>query len=187
MTEIIEEVINSIGSFGPALACLLIVLESIIPALPLCVFIVINFMSFGSFWGLIISWIFTVLGCVIAFFLVRKGLQNWFNKKVRKNKRINKLMKKIDNFNLQQLVVILAIPFTPAFAVNIAAGLSAMSLKKYLIALLIGKIFMVYFWGFVGLSLTECLTNPIAIVKVVVLVLIAYVASRLVNKKFDLK
>ena len=96
-------------------------------------------------------------------------------------------MKKIDNFKLQQLVVILAIPFTPAFAVNIAAGLSDMSLKKYLSALLIGKIFMVYFWGFVGLNLAECLTNPIALVKVAVLVLIAYIASTLVNKKFDLK
>ncbi len=187
MTEIIENVINSIGSFGPLLACLLIVLESIIPALPLCVFIVINFMAFGNILGLLISWFFTVIGCVIAFFLVRKGFQNWFNKKVRKNKKINKLMKKIDNFKLQQLVVILAIPFTPAFAVNIAAGLSDMSLKKYLSALLIGKIFMVYFWGFVGLNLAECLTNPIALVKVAVLVLIAYIASTLVNKKFDLK
>ena len=99
MTEIIEEIITSIGSFGPVLACLLIVLESIIPALPLCVFIVINFMTFGSILGLLISWFFTVVGCVIAYFIVRKGFQNWFNKKVRKNKKINKLMKKIDNFN----------------------------------------------------------------------------------------
>lgn len=187
MTEIIEEVINSIGSFGPVLACILIVLESIIPALPLCVFIVINFMTFGNIFGLLISWAFTVLGCIIAFFLVRKGFQNWFNKKVRKNKSVNKIMKKIDTFKLQQLVVIIAIPFTPAFAVNIAAGLSDMSLKKYLSALLIGKLFMVYFWGFIGLSLNECLTNPIAIVKVVVLVLVAYSASTLVNKKFGLK
>lgn len=187
MTEIIEEVINSIGSFGPVLACILIVLESIIPALPLCVFIVINFMTFGNIFGLLISWVFTVLGCIIAFFLVRKGFQNWFNKKVRKNKSVNKIMKKIDTFKLQQLVVIIAIPFTPAFAVNIAAGLSDMSLKKYLSALLIGKLFMVYFWGFIGLSLNECLTNPIAIVKIVVLVLVAYLASTLVNKKFGLK
>lgn len=187
MTEIIEEIINSIGSFGPVLACLLIVLESIIPALPLCVFIVINFMTFGNVLGLIISWAFTVIGCVIAFFLVRRGFQKWFNKIVKRHKNIDKIMKKIDNFKFQQLVVILAIPFTPAFAVNIAAGLSKMSLKKYLSALLIGKLFMVYFWGFVGLSLSECLTNPIAIVKVIVLVIIAYIASKLVNKKFDLK
>lgn len=187
MTEIIETFMNSIGSFGPILACLLIVLESIIPALPLCVFIVINFMTFGSFWGLIISWVFTVLGCVIAFFLVRKGFQNWFNKKVRKNKSVNKIMKKIDSFKLQQLVVILAIPFTPAFAVNIAAGLSEMPFKKYFTALLMGKLFMVYFWGFIGLSLEECLTNPIALVKIALLVLIAYLASSIVNKKFGLK
>ena len=39
-------------------------------------------------------------------------------------------MKKIDNFNLQQLVVILAIPFTPAFAVNIAGKINTILFKK---------------------------------------------------------
>lgn len=186
MTEWITEFINSIGVWGPIVACILILAESMLPILPLCVFIVILFLSYGNLIGLIISWLFTVIGCIFAFLIVRKGFKNWFTKKVRKIKKINDLMKTVDKWTFQQLVVILAIPFTPAFAVNIAAGLSNINLKKYIGALLIGKLFMVYFWGYVGISFVECLSNPIAIVKIVVMVFAAYIISRVINKKFNL-
>lgn len=186
MTEIITDFINNIGSFGPVIACILIVLESMIPILPLCVFIVINFLAFGNIIGLLISWIFTVIGCVISFWLVRNGFQGIFNKKIRKNEKINSLMKKIDKWKLKDIVVIIAIPFTPAFAINIAAGLSNINFKKYLTALLLGKIFMVYFWGYVGVSFVECLANPMAIFKIVIMVLSAYFISNFVSKKFNL-
>ena len=48
------------------------------------------------------------------------------------------------NIDFNTLVVIIAIPFTPAFLVNIAAGLSNIPIKKYIFALLIGKPFMIY-------------------------------------------
>ena len=81
------------------------------------------------------------------------------------------------------LVTIIAIPFTPAFMVNIAAGLAKLDTKKYLISLLIGKIFMVYFWGFVGVSLIESLKNPYILIKVAIMVLIAYLIA-IITKKF---
>ena len=73
-------------------------------------------------------------------------------------------------------------PFTPAFVVNIAAGLSNMSYKKYTLAMIIGKSFMVYFWGYVGVNLIECFTHPIYLVKIIVMVLLAYVLGKIVNK-----
>ena len=92
----------------------------------------------------------------------------------------------ITNLKFEQLTTIIAIPFTPAFLVNICAGLSEMSYKKFIASLLIGKIFLVYFWGFVGVSLLESIKNPIYLVRVGVLLIIAYVISRIVNKKFNL-
>jgi uncharacterized protein YhhL (DUF1145 family) len=54
--------------------------------------------------------------------------------------------------------------------------------SKYLKALIIGKIFMVYFWGFVGTSLIESLTNPASLIKVIGIMLIAFFGSKLINK-----
>ncbi len=185
LDDLINNFLMGMGIFGPILGCFLILIESIVPILPLFVFITINFLVFGNIFGFIISWIFTVLGCLLSFYLFRKKIKNWFDGKIENNDQFKKIMKMIDTLKLEQLAVIIAVPFTPAFMINIAAGLSKMPLKKFLIALLIGKVFLVLFWGFVGTSLIQSLTHPIALLKVVILLLVAYVTSKIVSKKFD--
>ena len=90
----------------------------------------------------------------------------------------------IENMSLTKITVILAIPFTPAFMMNIAAGLVNMNFKKFLIAILISKIFLVYFWGFVGTSLVESFQNPSSLITVVVMMLLAYGMSLIIKKVF---
>lgn len=186
LDNLVNTFLINMGIYGPILGCFCILIESILPILPLFVFITINFLVFGNLFGFIISWIFTVLGCLLSFFLFRKKIKNWFDKKAKDSKQLTKVMKVVNRVKLEQLTAIIAVPFTPAFLVNIAAGLSKMSLKKFLIALCVGKIFLVLFWGFVGTSLVQSLTHPIAFVKVVVLVLVAFFVSKLINKKFEL-
>lgn len=186
LDNIINEFLLNIGIYGPILGCFCILIESIFPILPLFVFITINFLVFGSVIGFIISWIFTVLGCLLSFFLFRKKIKNWFDHKIKNSKKLNKVMRAVNKVKLEQLTAIIAVPFTPAFLVNIAAGLSKMSFKKFFIALCVGKVFLVLFWGFVGTSLVQSLTHPIALLKVVVLVLLAFIVSKIINKKFAL-
>ena len=181
-SEYIDILIEILGVWGPLLGCFLMIIESILPILPLAEFITLNFLTFGNILGFIISFGCTILGCSLSFWMFKKNFKNIFEKKLRNKEVVNKFMKIIDNIKFEQLVILLAIPFTPAFAVNIAAGLSNMKYKKYLEALLIGKLFMVYFWGFVGTSLIQSLTNPIVLVKVIVMVIIAFVASKVLNK-----
>lgn len=182
ISEYIDILIVMLGVWGPLLGCILIIIESIIPILPLAAFITLNFLAFGSILGFIISWICTIIGCSLSYWLFHKNFKNIFEKKLRNKETVNKFMKIVDSIKFEQLVTLLAIPFTPAFAINIAAGLSKMKYSKYLKALLIGKIFMVYFWGFVGTSLIQSLTNPISLVKVIIIVLIAFIASKIINK-----
>ncbi len=191
MLEIIDNVIDnllaSLGVWGPILGCFFITVESMVPILPLFVFITLNFLSFGHFLGFIISWIFTCIGCSISFFLFWHKVQTWAFKRLKKRGIISKgTIDKITNLKLEQLAVIIAVPFTPAFLVNICAGLSEMSFKKFIGALLIGKIFLVYFCGFVGCSLIESIKNPIILVKVGVMLVSAYILSLIVSKKFKL-
>lgn len=186
LDNLINTFLLNIGVYGPILGCFCILMESIFPILPLFVFITINFLVFGNIVGFIISWIFTVLGCLMSFFLFRKKIKGWFDEKTKNSKQLKKVMKVINKVKLEQLTAIIAVPFTPAFLVNIAGGLSKMSFKKFFIALCVGKIFLVLFWGFVGTSLVQSLTHPVALVKVVVLVLLAFVVSKIINKKFAL-
>ena len=178
--------IDSLGVYGPLLGCLFIVLESIIPPLPLFVFITINFVAFGSVIGFIISWICTCIGCILSYFLVKKLFRNWIVNKIKDVNLLTKCMNYIENLSLTQVTVILSIPFTPAFMVNIAAGLCNMNFKKFLISILVGKIFLVYFWGVVGTGLLESFHNPSSIITVIVMVVIAYILSIVIKKVFKI-
>lgn len=182
----LNELLLNIGIWGPIIACLLILIESIIPILPLSVFITINFIAFGPIIGFILSWVFTILGCIISFLLFQDNFQFKFEKKIRNKKYIKKLMVWLETAKFQHLVVLIAIPFTPAFLFNISAGLSKMLFRKFFFAIIIGKVFLIYFWGFVGTALLESLTNPAAMIKVIILSVVAYLLSSFFNKKFGL-
>lgn len=184
----IDTMLQGLGVWGPIVGCFFILIESMIPILPLFVFITLNFLAFGNILGFLISWIFTCIGCFISFLLFRCKVQTWLFKKIKKKGIISEhTIEVITNLKFEQLTTIIAIPFTPAFLVNIAAGLSRMSYKKFLGALLIGKVFLVYFWGFVGVSLIESIKNPIYLVRVGILLLIAYVISKIISKKFKIE
>lgn len=184
--NLIINIINSSSIFGPLLACLLIFFESILPVLPLFVFITIIFISYGYIIGFILSYILTILGCFFSFYLCRTFLSNFFNNKIRKIKEFDKLMKKIDKMQLSSLVLLIAIPFTPAFIVNIAAAFSKISFKKFAISIILGKIATVFFWGFIGTSLIESLKNPKISIAICVMLLISYLSSKYVTKKLKI-
>ena len=186
--QIISNFLTSLGVFGPILGCLLIVIESMIPVLPLFVFITLNFYAFGDLLGFLISYLLTVLGCNIAFYISEHFINSKIDILYKKfgKKRGNKLIEKFSNMKLSTLATIMAFPFTPAFLINILAGVSKMNQKKFLAACFIGKIFMVYFWGYVGTSLIESFKNPIVLLRITILLTITFIISKIVNKKYEL-
>ena len=181
MEELINNLTSFIGQFGVFSGFLLVFLESMIPILPLSVFVAINIFTYGTLVGFFVSYIGSVCGCICAYLLCRK-FNDFFEKKYKGNKKVKKLKKKIRDLSLPVLVILSAIPFTPAFAINIAAGLTSYDFKKFLIAVIIGKIPMIYFWAFIGASLKESLTDPVILIKIAVMLIITYLVSKVINK-----
>lgn len=186
---IISNVMNELGVFAPILACFLLFIESILPVLPLALFITVNAYYLGSFIGFISSYIITCLGCYVSFKLCKTKLKRHFDSMLEKmdQKKLKRVMKRISKLKMEQLTILIAIPFTPAFLVNIACGLSNIDKKKYVFSILIGKIFLIFFWQHIGLSLLESVKNPIVILKVGLMLLGAFVVSKIVNKKYRLE
>lgn len=162
-----------------------IVLESIIPALPLALFIAINIIAFGNFWGFIISWLSTVVGCTLSFFICRK-FRGFVEKKFKNQEKGLNFINRIDEIKFSNLMLIIAMPFTPAFSINIAAGLSKMKYKKYLLALLISKTFIIYFWGYIGSTFLQNITDVDMLIQLGVIVAILFLISKMIMKKFDI-
>ena len=179
--------VHSNPLIGIMLGVGLIILESMIPVLPLALFIAMNTILFGNFWGFIISWVSTICGCMLSFYIFRKGISSFLYKKLPEDGHILQFMRRITEIPFADLVVITAMPFTPAFSVNIAGGLSKINPRKFLAAIIIGKLPMVYFWGFIGTTFLESLEDPIILIRIAVMLLIVYIISKIVSKKFNLE
>lgn len=171
-------------SFGPLGGMLIIILSSICPLVfPLGVHIAFNVSAFGIFIGIVISYIGTLIGCSIAFLLFKK-VDNKLFKRFNEKEKVKKLKAKMKKISIPSLAVLTALPFTPAFLVNISAGLSGMDTKKFIIGITIGKLPMVIFWAFVGKSLMESISDWKTILIIVVMLVITYVISKVLSKIF---
>ena len=183
--ELIEKIVEFIQNAGPVgvvFSCALMSIESIVPMIPLVALITINMMILGKTLGFFVSWFFTVLGCIMSYMIFKHGFGKKFDNLTEDKQTINKYKKVIRNIPFPTLVLIIAMPLTPAFVVNIVAGLLRMDFKKYLIALMIGKISMVYFLGYFGTSFVNSIKNPVLLVKVVVIMILIYGACYVINK-----
>lgn len=148
VNESLNTMLLNAGMMAPLISSILIVSEAIFAFLPLFVFITINVLTLGTLAGSFISWCCTIFGSFLAFFLCRKDLSPIFQKFIKNKSHLNKFMKYIDKLKFSKLVLIISIPLTPSFFVNLAAGLSNIPLKKYLYALILGKTCIVIFWGY---------------------------------------
>ena len=191
--DLVRYIINNstqmVESGGIITGFLLVVLECFIPALPLSVFVALNVNAFGFFSGCIISWIATCFGSFICYkffgFVDKKIPEKFLNKKY-----IKIIKNKVDRFNsikFTELVLIITLPFTPSSLVNILCGLTNMEYKKFIFALLIGKFFMIFFWGYIGKSFIESLTDIKSFIYIVLALLFSYLISKLINKKLKIE
>lgn len=174
---------------GPILGSLIIILESFIPPLPLGVFVALNCNAFGLIVGIILSWLSTIIGCILSYILFNnlsnKVLLKLFNKK--QNERIARGSERFNSISFSTLVLILALPFTPAFLINIIAGVSNLSKKKFVAALLIGKVSTIGFWGIIGKSFIESIRDVKALSFIFFALLISYIISKIVSKKANIE
>ena len=186
---IIDYSTNFISSGGIPFGFFLVFIECFIPILPLSVFIALNVNAFGLFTGVFMSWIATSLGsylCYLLFYIFEKKL----SKKIISKKLIYGIKKKIDTFkniSFSNLVLLITLPFTPAFLINIVGGLAKIPKDKFLVALVIGKVFSTTFWGYIGKSFLSSLTDVKSLIFIGITLIIAFVISKTVGHKMNLE
>ena len=184
--DVVDKSVLLLQEYGILAGAFLIVLESMIPILPLGIFVAFNFNAYGFLIGFIISYLSTILGCVLAYFLSKKLFGVYVSKKSNESEKLNKLVKFFKNVKFSNLVLLIALPFSPAFLINIAAGTVKMKLRKFIAALFISKFSIVYFWGMVGKSFIESIGDINSIIIICLLLLFCYFLSKIVEKKLKL-
>jgi len=190
MNELILSIVNKaielLQHFGFIAGFFLIALESIIPILPLGLFVAFNFSAYGMIPGFILSYISTIIGCIVAYYLSKKLFGFYIEKKSSELVQFKKIINRLKNIDFSKLVLIMALPFTPAFLINIAAGTIKLNMRKFVASLFVAKISIVYFWGLVGKSFIDSIGDLRAITVICISLAVSYMLSKIVSKKLKL-
>ncbi|EWG12516.1 TVP38/TMEM64 family protein [Cytobacillus firmus] len=184
--ENVMDLIREYRSFGPLPGILLPMLEAFLPFLPLFLFVMANASAFGLWLGFLYSWVGAVAGALIVFLLVRKYGQKRILRFLKNHKQVQKLMKWVEKHGFGPLFILLCFPFTPSAVVNIVAGLSNISIAQYMLAVLTGKIVMIFTISFVGYDIRSLITQPIRTAIVALVIFILWYVGKIIEIKMNM-
>lgn len=183
--ENIMELIDRYRSFGPIPGVLLPMVEAFIPFLPLVLFVMANANAFGLWFGFLFSWIGASVGAYLVFLLVRKFGQKRILSFLKNHPQVQKLMAWVERHGFGPLFILLCFPFTPSAVVNIVAGLSRISYAQYMLAVLTGKMVMIFTISFVGYDITSLITQPLRTALVVVVIFILWLVGKQIEVRLN--
>jgi len=91
----------------------------------------------------------------------------------------------IEKHGFGPLFILLCFPFTPSALVNIVAGLSRISIKQYVLAVLIGKLVMIITISFIGYDLKSMIMQPMRTIPIAVAIFILWYVGKRIEAKMD--
>lgn len=133
------EYIKGYGSMAVVFSFLLTLFVNALGFPPAIIFSTANTLIFGIFWGITLSVIAETVGVTISFLLLRFFFRDTAQKLISKSK----FLKSADNYSSEKgfIVMLIArmVPYLPSGLLNAVGALSALSLRDYFLASLIGK------------------------------------------------
>jgi len=147
-------------------------------------FIIANVNAYGILIGFLITWLGSVTGSYIVFLLVRRfGHLKWL-RKLRENKQVKKLTVWVENHGFSPVFLFFCFPFTPSSVVTIVAGLSKMNRFQYLLALMAGKLVMIFTMTFIGHDLQALFNNPMRTIFVSLIIFLLWLIGKRIEKRY---
>ncbi|MFJ8530108.1 TVP38/TMEM64 family protein [Bacillus sp. NPDC094106] len=184
--ENMGHLVESYRAFGPILGIGLPMVEALIPALPLIVFVMANAVAFGLWLGFFYSWFGSVLGALIVFFVIRRFGRSRFFSFLNKHAKVRSAMGWIERKGFAPIFVLFCFPFTPSALINVVAGLSRISIKQFGLALAFGKLVMIFILSYIGHDLTSFIHNPVKTVVVIGVIFILWYIGKKIEVKLEL-
>lgn len=168
-----KDFILGFGGYAPIIFIGLQVFQIIFGLIPASPLILIGGYIFGSFLGSIYSIIGITLGSLITFSLAKKLGRPFVEKVIHK-----KYIQKFDNIEEDNLVITLFVlfllPMLPNDAFCYVAGLTKIHYKKYIYAVVFGRLPMVIILSFLGYQISK-LSGIFTFLAIVLLILISII------------
>ena len=140
------------------IAILLPIIEALLPFLPLIVIVNYNIIMFNAIFVAPTSWILAlvastigaIIGAAIVFYALKYSIGKWFRRKVESNEKVVNAMRWINKCSTPYLIIIMSNPYTPTSIINYSMALTGFETKKYLLIIVVSKIFEIALLGLLG-------------------------------------
>ncbi len=126
---------------------------------PGTVLVVVGGAVYGLWWGTLCSVVGATMGAVVAFWLARYLLHDWFQKKFAHSTLLKKFNKTLCKEGLSCILLIRFSPVSPFNVVNFALGLTPVSVKSYALGTLVGIIPGTLAYTWLGASGAEAIAS----------------------------
>ena len=181
--ENLENLVNNYESLGLFVAFLLPLLDSFFGLIPIWAIVTINISVFGFWPALFVSWLGSVTGATILFFIIRKlGIER-VSRFIRRYKRGNVALGWIDRANFSTILILFCFPFTPTFLINIFAALSKVNTKQYLLGMIFGKSIMMFTVGLIGYDIKSYVHSPLKVVLLIIFIILLWYGGKAFEKR----
>lgn len=178
--------IEKYRSFGPFVGILLPLIEAFLPFLPLVLFVMANANAFGLWLGFLYSWIGASAGAYLVFLIIRKYGHTKVLAFIREQKQVKKLMRWLERHGFGPIFLLLCFPFTPSAVVNIVAGLSRLGIYQYMLAVIGGKMVMIFMMSYIGHDIASLFTSPMRTFKVLIIVFVLWYIGKRIEARLNI-
>lgn len=135
----LADLVRSSGAWGVVLF-IVIYAVSTVALLPGSILTMLAGFVYGPIYGLVVVVPAALLGATSAFLLGRTVLRDWVRKKMDRSPRTRALDKAIDREAFKLVLLLRLSPLVPFNVLNYALSLSGISVRRFVLATLIGEI-----------------------------------------------
>ena len=146
-----------------------------------------NANAFGLWYGFLISWAGASGGAILVFLVIRRFGNTRILSFLRKNRQVKKITHWLEAHGFSPIFLLLCFPFTPSAVVNIVAGLSKINIFQYILAVVAGKMVMIFIVSFVGYDLVSLIKNPLKTVGVFLIILVLWFIGKRIEARLAKK
>lgn len=149
----VVEYIRSYGNVAAVISFLLMVLQSVLAPIPAFLITFANAMIFGWWKGAILSFVSSMVGAVLCFYIARVFGRDVVVK-FTSNSALNEIEKYFEKYGSKTILICRLLPFISFDLVSYFAGLTSMSLPSFLLATGLGQLPATIIYSYVGGMLT---------------------------------
>ena len=158
---------------------LFMIIQNSFTIIPLLLLITINFALFDFLYGFLWSWVTSVIAAIIVFFAIR----NWFQEIILKKVKGNNIKAKVEKNGFWYVFVGRIFPLVPTSLINMAAAVSTIKFRHFLVATLLGNFVYFFILTLIPLGLLSVNIDKLVLTSVVFLGILVLVFYKLLKKR----